>query len=38
MGRYSFGTAVNMFNSVVSLILLFVANGIFKKVTKESIM
>jgi putative aldouronate transport system permease protein len=38
MGRYSFGTAVNIFNSVVSLFLLFVANGIFKKVTKESIM
>ncbi|RRJ67661.1 sugar ABC transporter permease [Paenibacillus oralis] len=38
MGRYSFGTAINVFNSVVSLVLLFVANGIFKKVTKESIM
>ncbi|GMK39423.1 sugar ABC transporter permease [Paenibacillus sp. CCS19] len=38
MGRYSFGTAINIFNSVVSLILLFTANGIFKKVTKESIM
>ncbi|WP_336773086.1 ABC transporter permease [Paenibacillus sp. MMO-58] len=38
MGRYSFGTAINIFNSVVSLILLFVANGIFKKITKESIM
>lgn len=38
LGRYSFGTAINIFNSVVSLFLLFVANGIFKKVTKESIM
>lgn len=38
MGRYSFGTAINIFNSVVSLILLFAANGIFKRVTKESIM
>ncbi|WNS46868.1 ABC transporter permease subunit [Paenibacillus sp. MMS20-IR301] len=38
MGRYSFGTAINIFNSVVSLMLLFLANGIFKKVTKESIM
>ncbi len=38
LGRYSFGTAINVFNSVVSLILLFAANGIFKKVTKESIM
>ncbi len=38
MGRYSFGTAINIFNSVVSLLLLFSANGILKKVTKESIM
>ncbi|CAM3562043.1 ABC transporter permease [Marinicrinis lubricantis] len=38
MGRYSFGTAIGIFNSVVSIILLFTANGIFKKVTKESIM
>ncbi|NBD26950.1 ABC transporter permease subunit [Paenibacillus sp. T1] len=38
MGRYSFGTAINIFNSVVSVILLFAANGIFKKITKESII
>ncbi|WP_336787268.1 ABC transporter permease [Paenibacillus sp. MMO-177] len=38
MSRYSFGTAVNIFNSVVSIILLFAANGLFKKITKESIM
>lgn len=38
MGRYSFGTAINIFNSVVSVILLFTANGIFKKITKESII
>ncbi|MNT02626.1 putative multiple-sugar transport system permease YteP [compost metagenome] len=38
MARYSFGTAINIFNSVISLILLFVANGIFKRFTKESIM
>lgn len=38
MGRYSFGTAISMFNSVVSIILLFVANGAFKKFTKQSIM
>jgi putative aldouronate transport system permease protein len=37
MGRYSFGTAINMFNSLVSVVLLFIANGIFKKITKESI-
>jgi len=38
MGRFSFGTAINIFNSVVSVILLFAANGIFKRVTRESIM
>lgn len=38
MSRYSFGTAINIFNSVVSLILLFAANGLFKRITKESIM
>ncbi|RAP77646.1 ABC transporter permease [Paenibacillus montanisoli] len=37
-GRYSFGTAINIFNSVVSVFLLFTANGIFKKITKESII
>ena len=38
MGRFSFGTAINIFNSVISLILLFAANGLFKRITKESIM
>lgn len=38
MGRYSFGTAINIFNSMISLLLLFAANGIFKRFTKESIM
>ncbi|AIQ28200.1 protein lplB [Paenibacillus sp. FSL P4-0081] len=38
MGRYSFGTAINIFNSVISLLLLFAANGIFKRFTNESIM
>ncbi|MFB9330150.1 ABC transporter permease [Paenibacillus aurantiacus] len=38
MSNFSFGTAINMFNSVVSIILLFTANGIFKRITKESIM
>jgi putative aldouronate transport system permease protein len=37
MGRYSFGVAINIFNSAVSLVLLFAANGIFKKFTKESV-
>lgn len=38
MNRYSYGTAISIFNSVVSIALLFTANGIFKKTTKESIM
>ena len=38
MGRFSYGTAISIFNSVVSVILLFTVNGIFKKVSKESIM
>ncbi|MDN4523992.1 ABC transporter permease [Fictibacillus fluitans] len=38
LGRYSFGTAVGIFNSVVSIILLFSANRIFKKTTGESVM
>ncbi|MFD2611147.1 ABC transporter permease [Paenibacillus gansuensis] len=38
MSRFSFGTAINIFNSIVSLILLFAANGLFKRFTKESIM
>lgn len=37
MSRYSFGVAVNIFNSVISLILLFAANGLFKRMTKESV-
>ncbi|WP_127486291.1 ABC transporter permease [Paenibacillus ehimensis] len=38
MGRFSFGTAIGMFNSIVSIILLLVANGFFKKFMKQSIM
>lgn len=38
LGRYSFGTAINIFNSVVAVILLFTANTIFKRISKESIM
>ncbi|WP_322907732.1 sugar ABC transporter permease [Paenibacillus campi] len=38
MNRYSYGTAISIFNSVISILLLFTANGIFKKTTKESIM
>lgn len=38
LGRFSYGTAIGIFNSLVSILLLFTANGIFKKLTKESIM
>jgi putative aldouronate transport system permease protein len=38
LGRYSFGTAINIFNSVVAVILLFTANTIFKRTSNESIM
>ncbi|MNJ60916.1 putative multiple-sugar transport system permease YteP [compost metagenome] len=38
IGRFSYGTAISMFTSVVSIILLLGANGIMKKTTKESIM
>ncbi|SFA89883.1 putative aldouronate transport system permease protein [Cohnella sp. OV330] len=37
LGRFSFGTAINIFNSVISVFLLLIANGIFKRTTKESI-
>jgi putative aldouronate transport system permease protein len=35
--RYSFGTAVGVFNSVIAIGLLFTANTIFKRVRQESI-
>lgn len=38
MGRYSFGTALGVFKSVVSIVLLFTANRIFKKLTSESVI
>lgn len=38
IGRFSYGTAISMFTSIVSVILLLTANGIMKKTTKESIM
>lgn len=38
IGRFSYGTAISMFTSVVSVILLFTANGLMKKFAKESIM
>lgn len=38
ISRFSYGTAISIFTSVVSIILLLTANGIMKKITKESIM
>lgn len=38
ISRFSYGTAISMFTSVVSILLLLTANGIMKKTTKESIM
>jgi putative aldouronate transport system permease protein len=35
--RYSFGTAIGVFNSVVSIVLLVSSNKIFKKITGESV-
>lgn len=37
VARYSFGTAVGVFNSVVSVLLLVTSNNIFKKLTGESV-
>nr|WP_240647344.1 ABC transporter permease subunit [Paenibacillus nanensis] len=38
MSRYSYGTAIGIFNSVVSILLVFIANGIYKRVTKETVI
>lgn len=38
LSRYSYGTAIGIFNSVVSIILVFTANHIYKRVTKESVI
>jgi putative aldouronate transport system permease protein len=38
MSRYSYGTAIGIFNSVVSILLVFIANGLYKRVTKESVI
>ncbi|MCA0755044.1 ABC transporter permease subunit [Paenibacillus sp. N4] len=38
MSRYSYGTTIGIFNSVVSILLVFIANGIYKRVTKESVI
>ncbi|ADU29464.1 ABC transporter permease [Evansella cellulosilytica] len=38
MGRYSYGTAISIFNSMVSIFLLLVANGVFKRYSNTSVM
>jgi putative aldouronate transport system permease protein len=38
LSRFSYGTAIGIFNSVVSIILVITANSIYKRVTKESII
>ncbi|WP_299090888.1 sugar ABC transporter permease [uncultured Metabacillus sp.] len=38
LGQFSYGTAIGIFNSVVSIILLFIANGIFKRFSNQSVM
>jgi putative aldouronate transport system permease protein len=38
LGRYSYGTAIGIFNSVVSIILLLSSNYIFKRMTNESVI
>lgn len=38
VGRFSYGTAIGIVNSVVSIALLFTSNGIFKRFTKESVI
>lgn len=38
LSRYSYGTAIGIFNSVVSILLVFIANGIYKRITKETVI
>ncbi|MFC5465189.1 ABC transporter permease [Lederbergia graminis] len=38
LNRFSYGTAIGIFNSIVSIILLFIANGIFKRFSNQSVM
>lgn len=38
LGQFSYGTAIGIFNSVVSIFLLFLANGIFKRFSNQSVM
>ncbi|WP_133581807.1 ABC transporter permease [Aureibacillus halotolerans] len=36
--RFSYGTAISIFNSVIAIVLLFSANYFFKKISQESVM
>lgn len=38
LGQFSYGTAIGIFNSVVSITLLLLANGIFKRYSNQSVM
>ncbi|KIL38891.1 protein lplB [Gordoniibacillus kamchatkensis] len=38
MGRFSFGTAVGIVNSIVSIMLLLISNRVFKRWTNESVI
>ena len=38
LGRFSYGTAMGIFNSVISICLLLIANGIFKRYSNQSVM
>ncbi|HLR41658.1 MAG TPA: sugar ABC transporter permease [Pseudogracilibacillus sp.] len=38
LGRFSYGTAMGIFNSVISITLLLLANGIFKRYSNQSVM
>ncbi|MBD0384252.1 ABC transporter permease [Paenibacillus sedimenti] len=38
LGRFSYGTAISIFSSVVSVLLVITANSIYKKVTKETVI
>nr|WP_235941597.1 ABC transporter permease subunit [Paenibacillus puerhi] len=38
LARFSFGTAVGIINTIVSIVLLLTANWVFKRLTKESVI
>jgi putative aldouronate transport system permease protein len=38
LSRFSYGTAIGMFNSVISILLVFTANGMYRRITKETVI